>query len=139
MPRDLDRAKYIAFVSYRRDGTPVSTAVWVVPFENGYAFTTDPDSWKVKRILRDPNVTIQASNVRGRPKSGAPVHRGRAELLDAMQVADVRDAVKRKYRIMYKLLLSRSDRKDEREHGSATAGTAAIKVVLHDGGGPTHT
>lgn len=139
MPRDLDRAKYIDFVSYRRDGTPVSTAVWVVPFEDGYAFTTDPDSWKVKRILRDPNVTIQASNVRGRPKGGAPVHRGRAEVLEAMKVADVRDAVRRKYRIMYKLLLSRSDRKDEREHGSATAGTAAIKVVLHDGGGPTHT
>ena len=139
MPRDLDRAKYIAFVSHRRDGTPVSTAVWVVPFENGYAFTTDPDSWKVKRILRDPNVTIQASNVRGRPKGGAPVHRGRAEVLDSIQTAEVRNAVKRKYRIMYKLLLSRSDRKDERELGSATAGTAAIKVVLHDGGGTTDT
>lgn len=130
---ELDRAKYIAFVSYRRDGSPVSTAVWVVPFEDGYAFTTDPDSWKVKRILRDPNVTIQASNVRGRPKKGAPVHRGRAELLDATRVADVRSAVKRKYRIMYKILLERSDRKDAREHGSPTAGTAAIKVVLVDG------
>jgi len=70
MPAELDAAKYIAFVSYRKDGTPVSTAVWVVPYEDGYAFTTDPDSWKIKRILKNPNVTIQASNVRGSQSVG---------------------------------------------------------------------
>lgn len=132
MTADLDDAKYIAFVSRRRDGTPVSTAVWVVPFEDGYAFTTDADSWKVKRILRDPNVTIQASNVRGRPKRGAPVHRGRALLLEPDRVAAVRDSVRAKYRIMYRLLIERSDRRAARGGGSPTAGTAAIKVVLDE-------
>lgn len=132
MGRDLDVAKYIAFVSFRRDGTPVSTAVWVVPFEDGYAFTTDPDSWKVKRVRRDPNVTVQASNVRGRPRRGAPVHHGRAEVLDAARVATVREAIRAKYPIMYRLLIEWSDRRAARRHGSATAGTAAIKVVLSD-------
>lgn len=132
MSRDLDEARYIAFVSNRRDGTPVSTAVWVVPFEDGYAFTTDADSWKVKRILRDPAVTVQASNVRGRPRRGAPVHHGRAQLLDEARVVEVRDVVRTKYRIMYRLLIDRSDRRAAREGGSPTAGTAAIKVVLED-------
>lgn len=132
MTTDIDRAKYIAFVSHRRDGSPVSTAVWVVPFEDGYAFTTDSDSWKVRRILNDPNVIIQASNVRGRPKRGASVHKGRALLLDETSTKAVRDAVRAKYRIMYKLLIERSDRKAAREGGSPTAGTAAIKVVLED-------
>jgi uncharacterized protein len=129
---ELDRAKYIAFVSHRRDGTPVSTAVWVVPFEGGYAFTTDSDAWKVKRIVADPVVTIQASNVRGRPKKGAPVRRGRAVLITDDDVVRVQDAIKAKYRIAYALLIERSDRKAQRRSGSRTAGTAAIKVVLDD-------
>lgn len=132
MADELDRARYIAFVSKRKDGTPVSTAVWVVPFEDGYAFTTDPDSWKVKRVLRDPDVTIQASNVRGRPKRGTAVHSGRAVVLDDADVAKVREIVRAKYRIMYRLLIERSDRRAAKREGSATAGTAAIKVVLDD-------
>jgi PPOX class probable F420-dependent enzyme len=130
MPADLDAAKYIAFVSYRKDGTPVSTAVWVVPYEDGYAFTTDPDSWKIKRILKNPSVTIQASNVRGKPKRGSTIFSGTAEVLDANGVANVREVVRRKYRIMYRLLIERSDKKEAKKSGSATAGTAAIKVVL---------
>ena len=132
MSRDLDEARYVAFVSNRRDGTTVSTAVWIVPFEDGYVFTTDADSWKVKRILRDPSVTIQAANVRGRPKKSAPVHRGRAELLADDRVLEVRNAVRAKYRIMYRLLIERSDRKAARAGGSPTAGSSAIKVVLED-------
>lgn len=127
---DLEGAKYISFTSFRRDGTPVSTAVWVVPYQDGYAFTTDPGSWKVKRILADPRATVQVCSVRGRPKKGAPVYRGRAEVLDASGVADVRQLIRSKYRIAYKLLIERSDRKASRREGSPTAGTAAIKVVL---------
>jgi len=130
MYADLDAAKYIAFVSYRKDGTPVSTAVWVVPYEGGYAFTTDPDSWKIKRILKNPNVTIQASNVRGKPMRGSTIFNGTAEVLDANGVANVREVVRRKYRIMYRLLIERSDKKAAKKSGSSTAGTAAIKVVL---------
>jgi PPOX class probable F420-dependent enzyme len=102
----------------------------VVPFEDGYAFTTDPDSWKIKRILKNPTVTIQASNVRGRPKRGSVAFAGTAEVLDPDAVARVREAVRAKYRIMYRLLIERSDKKTAKQSGSATAGTAAIKVVL---------
>ena len=130
MTAELDAARYIAFVSSRKDGSPVSTAVWVVPFEDGYAFTTDPDSWKIKRILKNPTVTIQASNVRGRPKRGSVAFAGTAEVLDPDAVARVRGAVRAKYRIMYRLLIERSDKKTAKQSGSATAGTAAIKVVL---------
>lgn len=132
MSDDLDRAKYIAFVSYRRNGSPVTTAVWVAPFEDGYAFTTDANSWKVKRIAQDPRVTVQRSNIRGKPKKSAPIHHGRAVLLHAQDVARVQDVIRDKYRIMYKVLIERSDKKAERTGGSRTAGTAAIKFVLDD-------
>lgn len=129
---DLERAKYISFTSFRRDGTPVPTAVWVVPYEDGYAFTTDATSWKVKRILANPRVSVQVCNFRGRPAKGAPVHQGRAVVLDEKGVADVQRLVRSKYRIAYKLLIERSDRKAARRVGSSTAGTAAIKVVFED-------
>ena len=35
MPADLDAAKYVSFVSSKKDGTPAATAVWLVPFEGG--------------------------------------------------------------------------------------------------------
>ena len=130
MATDLETARYISFVSYRKDGTPVATAVWVVPFEDGYAFTTDSDSWKIKRILRNPSVTIQKSNVRGKVKTGCPVHQGKAEVLSDADVVAVRTLVKKKYWIMYRLLIERGERKAAKKSGSATAGTAAIKVVL---------
>ena len=132
MAEDLNSARYIAFVSFRKDGTPVSTAVWVVPFEDGYAFTTDSDSWKIKRILRNPSVTVQVCNVRGKVKSGSPVHTGKAQVLDDEGVRAVRALVRQKYSIMYRLLIERSERKAAKEHGSSTAGTAAIKVVPGD-------
>ena len=130
MATDLETARYISFVSYRKDGTPVATAVWVVPFEDGYAFTTDSDSWKIKRILRNPSVTIQKSNVRGKVKAGSPVHQGKAEVLSDADVVAVRTLVKKKYWFMYRLLIERGERKAAKKSGSATAGTAAIKVVL---------
>lgn len=130
MTSRLHTAKYISFTSFRRDGTPVPTAVWSVPYEDGYAFTTDATSWKVKRILANPRVTVQVCNVRGRPTKGAPVLQGRAVVLDAEGVADVQQLIRSKYRIAYKLLIERSDRKAARREGCSTAGTAAIKVVL---------
>lgn len=132
MTDDIDTARYVAFVSRRRDGSPVSTPVWIVPFEDGYAFTTDADAWKVKRILADPSVTIQRCGYRGKPKKDAPVRRGTAEVLSETKVAAVRHLVRRKYWLVYRLVIDRSDRKAARESGSPTAGTAAIKVVLAD-------
>lgn len=130
MPADLDSAKYISFVSYKKDGTPVAAPVWVVPFEGGYAFTTEPSAWKVKRVMRNPSVTVQACNVRGKVTPGAPVHNGTAEVLDEAAMLRARQAVKAKYRITYTLLITWGEWVAKRKHGSATAATGAIKVTL---------
>ena len=53
-----------------------------------------------------------------------------AELLDADATAEVRERVKRKYRIAYQLLIERSDRKAARRGEALTVATAAIKVTL---------
>lgn len=130
MPADIDRAKYVSFVSFKKDGTPRPLPVWIAPFEDGYVFTTDEDSWKVKRVRRNPAVTIQECSMRGRVQAGTPVHSGTAEVLLGERAVAARDAVRSKYPIAYALLLTWSDRRAARKGGSPAAGACAIKVTL---------
>lgn len=130
MAADIDSAKYVSFVSYKRDGTPVALPVWIAPFEDGYAFTTDEDSWKVKRVRRNPAVTIQACSIRGRVRADATLYSGTAEVLLGERALAARDAVKSKYPLAYALLISWSDRRAARKGGSHAAGACAIKVTL---------
>lgn len=132
MAADIDSAKYVSFVSYRKDGTPVALPVWIAPFEDGYAFTTNPDAWKVKRVRGNPSVTVQACTLRGRVLADAQVHHGTAEVLTPERSLEARAAVRSKYRIAYAVLLSWSDRWAARKGGSPSAGACAIKVRLLD-------
>ena len=128
MPADLDTAKYVSFVSMKKDGTPAATAVWLVPFEGGYAFTTDADAWKVKRVRRNPDVTLAVSDVRGKVGSSATVHTGRAEVLEGDAVRRVERAIRRKYWLGYTVLIAPSNLW-QRLRGKRQ-GTGAIKVTV---------
>lgn len=129
MPADLDNAKYVSFTSNKKDGTPVSLAVWIVPFEGGYAFTTDRDSHKVRRIARDPRVTLRVSDFRGRVADGAATHTGTAALLDATDSAKVSALVSKKYRIG-STLLGLKELVDKIRRRPSDPGSTAIKVTL---------
>ena len=129
MPADLDSAKYVSFVTYKKDGTPIAAPVWVVPFQGGYAFTTDPDSFKIKRLRNDARATLTVCNARGKIVEGAVVHVGAAVVLDDDDAEDVARLISKKYVIGTKLLSVYSLLKKFKGSGS-TAGDAAIKVTL---------
>ena len=129
MPADLDSAKYVSFVTYKKDGTPVAAPVWVVPFEGGYAFTTDPDSFKIKRLRNDARATLTVCDMRGKIKDGATVHIGAAVVLGEDDAEDVARLISKKYVIGTKMLGIYSLLKKLKGSGS-TAGDAAIKVTL---------
>ena len=97
MPRDLDKSRYVSFTSFKKDGAAVSTPVWLVPFEDGYAFITDADSFKVRRVRNNPNVTLRVSNVRGSVRVGATVHEGVAVLLTNERTTGVEALIRKKY------------------------------------------
>jgi len=130
MTGELDHARYVSFTSYKRNGEPVSLPVWVVPFEGGFAFTTDPDAFKVKRVLNDPKVTLRVCSVRGKVAPGATEFRGTAEYVDAATAHRINRAIRRKYWLAYKLLITPSNLWSRIRGGSASAGHAAIKVTL---------
>src|SRR5262249_61432708 len=63
---DLADARTVLLTTYRRDGTPVGTPVHIPSDDLGaYGRTFDP-SGKLRRIRRDPHVTVAACTLRGR-------------------------------------------------------------------------
>lgn len=130
MPEELDRARYVSLTSYKRNGQAVSLPVWVVSFEGGYAFTTDPDAFKVKRVVNNPKVTLRVCSVRGKVSPGATEFHGTAEYVDAPTADRINRAVRRKYWVAYRLLITPSNLWSRLRGGSAAAGHAAIKITL---------
>jgi PPOX class probable F420-dependent enzyme len=100
----LDDAKYIRFTTFRRDGTPVSTPVWIVQLDDGkFGFWTSSGSGKAKRLAHTARVTLQPSDGRGRVKQGAPVVDGTAELVTGTEFEIIRARVVAKYGFMTKI------------------------------------
>lgn len=97
---EVGRASYVSFTSYRMNGTPVSTPVWIAPDGDDLYFFSDTAAFKVKRIRNNPAVTLRPCDVRGRVKADAPVVAGLAEVLDHADTPRVRRIVNRKYRVM---------------------------------------
>ncbi|GAA2781635.1 PPOX class F420-dependent oxidoreductase [Saccharopolyspora taberi] len=93
--RLLADSRYLLLTTFRRNGSPVSTPVWVVGDGSSLAVWTDARSGKVKRIRRDGAVQLAPCDALGRP-FGDPV-RGRARVLDASELDRVRGLLKRKY------------------------------------------
>ena len=71
--------RYLSITSYRRDGTGVPTPVWFVADGERLLVETDAASYKVKRIRRDPHVSVAICSARGRTV-GDPVE-AHAEIL----------------------------------------------------------
>lgn len=96
---EVGRASYVSFTSYRKNGTPVSTPVWIAPDGEDLYFFSDTDAFKVKRVRNNPAVTLQPCDVRGRVKDGAPLVSGVAVVLEHADSPRVRRIVNRKYRV----------------------------------------
>jgi uncharacterized protein len=96
---ELAQSKYAVLTTYKKDGTPVGAPVWVAPDGDRIVVWTNPKTWKVKRIRRSPEVTLQECDSRGRT-SGGEVLTGTARLLDASGTERVRGLVAHKYGVL---------------------------------------
>ena len=97
--------KYVSLTTFRANGQPVPTPVWIVPLSATTAgFTTEATSGKVKRIRNNPKVTLRPCDMRGRVRDGAPEVTAIASVLMGADTKPVRDAVKEKYRVMVALM-----------------------------------
>jgi PPOX class probable F420-dependent enzyme len=61
----LDDAEYINLRTFKRDGKAVDTPVWCAPLDGRLVIFTLRDSYKVKRVRRNPRVQVAECDVRG--------------------------------------------------------------------------
>ena len=100
----LSDEKYILLTTFRRDGTPVATPVWVVALDDGQVgFWTSSGSGKAKRLAHTARVTATPCNGRGVVKDGATVVDGTARLVTGSEFEAIRERVVAKYGAMTKL------------------------------------
>ncbi|HEY6316048.1 MAG TPA: PPOX class F420-dependent oxidoreductase [Streptosporangiaceae bacterium] len=93
---DLAKQRYVSLTTFRRDGTAAAVPVWVVSDDGGRLLVwTGADTWKVKRIRRDPRVLIAPADYRGREVG--PHIQARARVLGPEAEAIVVPLLRRKY------------------------------------------
>lgn len=100
--RALADEKFVSLTTFKRDGDGVAAPVWLVADGDRLVVWTPADSWKVKRLRRDPRVTLVPCGRRGRVSDGAVPIEGTAEVVDdPMVVSRIEAALKRKYGFQY--------------------------------------
>ncbi|NUP15767.1 MAG: PPOX class F420-dependent oxidoreductase, partial [Streptomyces sp.] len=102
----LGADKYVLVTSYRKNGTPVATPVWVVRDGDTLGVRTPADSWKVKRIRARGDILVGPCDLRGNP-TGDQVP-ATAEIADEATGDRYRKLIGRKYGILGRLMILNS-------------------------------
>jgi PPOX class probable F420-dependent enzyme len=116
----LGAGKYLLVTSYRKNGTPVPSPVWVVEDGDALGVWTAADSWKVKRIRNRADVLIGPCDLRGNP-TGEQIP-ATAEICDPRTTARYRTLIARKYGLIGRLTLLGSKLR------RGTSGTVGIRI-----------
>jgi hypothetical protein len=96
--------RYINLESYKKSGQPKQTPVQSIE-DNGVVYIrTDPRTWKVKRIERNPHVRIVASDRNGKP-TGTWVD-GQAHIVVGKETDRIMDLFRREYGPVGNLMVS---------------------------------
>jgi len=90
--------RVISLESYKKNGAPVQTPVWLVEDAGTIYVRTSPKTWKAKRIRKNPAVRIAPSNMRG-AILGSWV-KGEAHFVGGEQADHILNLFKKKYGIM---------------------------------------
>lgn len=93
--------KYVSLVTYKRDGSPVSTAVWVVAIAGELGVITEAEAGKVKRIRNNPRVSLTPCDVKGKVPPGAVTIEGTARVVLGSEAKRVDRAIRKKYHFAY--------------------------------------
>lgn len=90
---------YLLLTTYRRDGTAVSTPVWVSSDGTALYVWTRADSGKLKRLQHTSRVGLAPCDARGRVSG--PTVTGTARILDAVGTARAASLHRAKYRLQF--------------------------------------
>ncbi|WP_176451769.1 PPOX class F420-dependent oxidoreductase [Enemella dayhoffiae] len=98
--------QFVLLTTFKKDGTPVATPVWIAALPDGRAaFTTSTSTWKTKRLRRDPRVTVQPCSRTGTPRPGSAEIVGTGQVVTAgPDLTAARRAIRKKYGIQVPII-----------------------------------
>jgi len=94
----FDKQQYVNVETYRKSGAGVRTPVWFVEYNDELCFTTEAASGKVKRLRRNPRVTVAPCRVNG--DLLGEWYPADARFMSAEETATVKKVYSRKYGLM---------------------------------------
>jgi hypothetical protein len=97
VPADIAASKQISLTTFRKNGTPVPTAVWHVAQGNTVTTVSTADAGKVKRLRNNPQVEVTACDIRGRVTPGAQPVPATATLLPESETEAARRLMETRY------------------------------------------
>ncbi len=94
----VSAAKYVALTTWRRNGTPITTPVWIARDGDELVVISEDDTGKTKRLNRGGPVALQPCSMRGDLIEGTPVINGTGRVVRApAEVKAVQRAIRAKY------------------------------------------
>jgi uncharacterized protein len=98
----LARSKYLLLTTFRRDGTPVPTPVWLVRRGDELLAFTATSTGKAKRLRNSSRVAIAPCDMRGRVTGDAV--EGTARLQDEAETQVTLDLIRHRYGVLGRLM-----------------------------------
>lgn len=125
----LGLAKYISLTTFRKDGTPVATPVWLVRDGGQILAITDPSSGKAKRLRNNPAAQVTVCDMRGRVKPGAVSAAAHVEFQDDASTANTMRLISQRYGFMGRILTKINERKARRS-GATNTQHVGLSITL---------
>jgi uncharacterized protein len=101
----LGAERFVSLTTFKRDGLPVATPMWIVEDGGRLWLWTPAEAAKVKRVRRNPRVTLTPCGRTGTVRAGQAVIEGTAEVItDRDEVARIESLIKRKYKVEYRVV-----------------------------------
>ena len=99
---DFASKEYVILTTYKRDGTPIPTVVWIAQHENYLVVTTSNNAGKVKRIRNNSKVTLYETNASGSKKLTEDYRAKGYEIIDGEEKLSGINAIRSKYKVVGK-------------------------------------
>ncbi len=97
----LATSQYLSLTTFRRDGTPVATPVWLARHGDELVVVTSMSSGKVKRLRNVSRVLLAPCDMRGRVRGDSA--EGIARLQDDAETEVSIDLIRRRYGLLARL------------------------------------
>ncbi len=107
--KDFKDTQYINLITYKKDGSPVTTPVWVALFKNSLVITTGPKAGKVKRIRNNGKATIYTTNQSGSAKLSESLDLQGVVLENEIEKSEASKLIKKKYGLTAKMMMRGPD------------------------------